>query len=93
MKIKKSKILVVEDEILIAKDIAEILNEEGYEVVDYVLSGEEAITRCDELKPDLVLMDIKLQGEIGGIDAAEKYVLAVRSASWFSTSLRASRRR
>ena len=71
MTAKKDKILVVEDEVLIAKNIAEILKELGYVVVDCVLSGEDGIKKTKKLKPDLVLMDIKLQGEIGGIDAAE----------------------
>jgi len=68
---KKYKILVVEDEVLIAKDISEILKELGYDVVDCVLSGEEAIDKTLKFSPDLVLMDIKLQGEMGGIDAAD----------------------
>ena len=90
MNIKKDKILVVEDEVLIAKDIAEILKEVGYDVVDCVLSGEEAIRKCEELKPHLVLMDIKLQGKMSGIDAAEtilkKYNIPVIYLTAYSSS-------
>ena len=71
---KKDKILVVEDEVLIAKNIAEILNELGYHVAACVLSGEDAVIYSEKLKPDLVLMDIKLQGKIGGIEAAETII-------------------
>lgn len=74
---KKSKILVVEDEILVARDISETLTELGYKVPAFVLSAEEAIEKTAELKPDLVLMDIMLKGKIDGINAAktiqEKY--------------------
>lgn len=44
----------------------------GYDVIDIISSGEEAITSAVELEPDLILMDIKLSGKMSGIDAAEE---------------------
>ncbi|BDZ70184.1 ATP-binding response regulator [Methanobacterium petrolearium] len=65
-------ILIVEDERITAQDIKKALNSVGYEVPAIVSSGEDAIKMSEELKPDLVLMDIKLEGEMDGIQAAEK---------------------
>lgn len=67
-----SKILVVEDEMLVAEDIAGRLRRLGYEVTDIVESGEEAVLSVLKNPPDLVLMDIVLAGEIDGIETAEK---------------------
>jgi len=67
----KAKILVVEDEGLVAKSIQSMLKDLGYDVPDVALSGEKAIARAGETKLDLVLMDIKLKGKMNGIEAAE----------------------
>ena len=64
------KILVVEDEELIGQDIKILLEDLGYEVPALVPSGEEAISRAGETHADLVLMDIMLEGEVDGIEAA-----------------------
>jgi len=69
--ISKPKILVVEDEGLVAKSIQNMLNNMGYEAPDTALSGEKAIKKAGEIRPDLILMDIKLKGEMDGIEAAE----------------------
>ena len=66
------KILIVEDERITAEDMKKALNSVGFDVPAIVSSGEEAIKVAEELKPDLVLMDIKLEGEMDGIQAAEK---------------------
>ena len=66
------RILVVEDEELIGQDIKILLEDLGYEVPYLVPSGEEAISKAEESKADLVLMDIMLEGEIDGIEAAHK---------------------
>jgi diguanylate cyclase (GGDEF)-like protein len=66
------KILIVEDESIIAEDIADSLKALGYRVTAIVFSGEEAIQSVVEVRPDLVLMDVNLQGEIDGITAAEE---------------------
>jgi response regulator RpfG family c-di-GMP phosphodiesterase len=66
------RILVVEDESLVAKDIQNMLISLGYEVIDVVSTGEEAIRLAESTSPDLVLLDIVLKGEIDGIVAARR---------------------
>lgn len=68
----KKNILIVEDERLIAEDIKRTLIYLGYDVADTVANGKDAIARARESSPDLVLMDIMLEGDINGIEAAEK---------------------
>ncbi|MBN2411568.1 response regulator [candidate division KSB1 bacterium] len=68
----KTKILIVEDEAIIAYDTKVKLELEGYEIVDIVGTGQAAIKYTDIHKPDLVVMDIVLNGEMNGIEAAEK---------------------
>jgi PAS domain S-box-containing protein len=68
----KVRILIVEDEPIVAIDIRNMLLGLGYEVADTVYSGEEALSRAEELRPSLVLMDIRLEGEMSGIQAAEQ---------------------
>jgi len=65
------RILVVEDERVVAKDIEKRLKNLGYVVIANVTSGAEAIRNVAEMQPDLVLMDIRLKGEMDGIEAAE----------------------
>ncbi len=65
-----TKILVVEDELIAAENIARNLNKLGYEVIGIVDSGEEAIQTATNNNPNLVLMDIMLQGDLDGIEAA-----------------------
>ena len=67
-----SAILIVEDEIMLSEAVARRLIKLGYQVVGQVLSGEEAIEKALETKPDLVLMDIVLKGNVDGIQAAEQ---------------------
>ncbi len=68
----KVKVLVVEDERIVAKDIQNTLKNLGYEVPAIASTGEEAIKKASEQNPDIVLMDIVLKGEIDGIDAASQ---------------------
>jgi len=70
--ITKKHILVVEDEIITAMDIQNRMVNLGYYVPAIVCSGEEAIIKVKENKPDLVLMDINLNGNIDGIEATSK---------------------
>ena len=65
------RILVVEDQRLIAADIENTLKKLGYVVVGNVSSGEDAISTSDQVRPELVLMDVRLRGEMDGIQAAE----------------------
>jgi two-component system, cell cycle sensor histidine kinase and response regulator CckA len=64
-----ASILVVEDESIIALDIKATLQGLGYEVQAIAATGQEAIDKAERLRPDLVLMDIHLRGEIDGIEA------------------------
>ncbi|MGG6239836.1 putative bifunctional diguanylate cyclase/phosphodiesterase [Nodosilinea sp. AN01ver1] len=66
----KKTILVVEDEIVVAMDLQATLIDLGHEVPEIVISGEAAIQKALELRPDLVLMDIHLSADLDGIDAA-----------------------
>lgn len=67
------KVLIVEDEIIVARHIEDTLLSLGYSVAGMVSSGEEAIKLCGEApRPDVVLMDIMLEGDVDGIDAARK---------------------
>ncbi len=70
--LEQALILVVEDELILAEDMRGNLIALGYRVPEAVVSGEEAIRQAEEMRPDLVLMDIKLQGEVDGIQAAER---------------------
>jgi PAS domain S-box-containing protein len=67
-----ARILVVEDELIIAKGIQKRLQALGYSVAGAAISGEEAVDKALDLLPDLVLMDINLQGGMDGVTAAER---------------------
>ena len=67
---EKVRILVVEDETVVAMDIANTLRKLGHEVTDTVPSGEQALARVKENRPDLIFMDIGLKGEMDGIETA-----------------------
>lgn len=64
------KILIVEDEVLIAETIRIHLEEEGHQVLNMCISYEEALAAYHQEKPDLVILDIRLYGEKSGIDFA-----------------------
>jgi len=66
------RILIVEDESIVALDLKEHLIESGYDPVDMVDDGVSACERALELRPDLVLMDIHLPGEMDGVEAADR---------------------
>jgi PAS domain S-box-containing protein len=67
-----TKILVVEDEGLTAMELQRKLKFWGYDVPTFVFSGKEAIKKAEEIKPDLILMDIVIKGKGDGIDAAQE---------------------
>ena len=66
----RAQVLVVEDEAVVAIDIQSKLQDLGYSVIALIRSGEEAVQTACEMRPDLILMDINLQGEMDGISAA-----------------------
>jgi len=66
------KILIVEDEMIIGANISLQLSKLGYDVTGLVSKGEDAITNVRQNRPDIVLMDIQLKGEIDGIQTVNK---------------------
>jgi len=69
---RKTKILVVEDESIVARDIRNMLVGLGYEVTGVVAGAKAAVRKAQETMPEIVLMDVMLQGEITGVEAAEQ---------------------
>jgi CheY-like chemotaxis protein len=68
----KARIMIVEDEWTVAEEIKMVLQSFEYTVTSMSSSGEEAIQNAEKDKPDLVLMDIVLEGEMDGIEAANE---------------------
>ncbi|MHC1742544.1 MAG: PAS domain S-box protein [Syntrophobacteraceae bacterium] len=68
----RHRILVVEDEAIVSMEIEERLIRMGYEPVGIAASGEEALALAGDRRPDLILMDIQLQGDMDGITVAEE---------------------
>src|SRR3954453_13156099 len=68
---KPRRVLIGEDEALIRLDLAEMLPEEGYEIVGEAGDGQEAVDLAESLRPDLVIMDVKMPRR-DGIDAASE---------------------
>ena len=68
----KTRIMIVEDEWTVAEEIRMVLESMEYEVTSMSAAGEEAIQNAENDKPDLVLMDIVLEGEMDGIAAANE---------------------
>ncbi|HET6485037.1 MAG TPA: SpoIIE family protein phosphatase [Spirochaetia bacterium] len=68
----KSRIMVVEDEGVVALQIKEALTNLGYEVAAVAMTGDEAVSKFQETEPDLVLMDVRLRGGVSGIEAAKR---------------------
>lgn len=85
---KKARILIVEDEVLVARDLAFQLTELGYAAVAHATDAQEAIALAGQLLPDLVLMDIQLNGDMDGVAAAQaiqkQFSLPVVFATAFS---------
>jgi len=68
---EKARILIVEDETIIAMGIESKLRNLGYEVTSIVNNGDDAIKKAEEDNPDIILMDIRIKSEMGGIDTTE----------------------
>jgi CheY-like chemotaxis protein len=66
---RRYRIFIVEDEKIVAEDIKTIL-ETRYDIVGMATSGQEAVAEIKRLHPDLVLMDVRIQGELNGIEVA-----------------------
>ena len=68
----EGRILIVEDEHIVAMGIKRMLKGLGYTVTGVASSGEDAISKAESTFPDLVLMDIMLKGELDGVEAAKE---------------------
>jgi two-component system, cell cycle sensor histidine kinase and response regulator CckA len=65
------RILIVEDEQIIAADLRNQLRRMGHDVIGMAVSGQEAIDMAEQARPDLVLMDVQLDGKMSGTEAAK----------------------
>jgi CheY-like chemotaxis protein len=74
MAMAKAQILVVEDDNITVMELRDRLQSLGYAVSGLASYGEEAVVKAGEMRPDLVLMDIRLKGDMDGIEAAEEIV-------------------
>lgn len=81
-----ARILIAEDERLIAIDLQRRLTRLGYMVVALAASGVEAIQKALSLHPDVVLMDIRLQGTMDGIEAAQQIQASMEIPVVFMTA-------
>lgn len=68
----KASILIVEDEAIVAADLADKLERAGYAIAGTVSRGEQAVRMAQEKRPDLILMDIRLAGPLDGIEVAQR---------------------
>ncbi|MFB6098614.1 MAG: sigma 54-interacting transcriptional regulator [Salinibacter sp.] len=68
----EARILIVEDEFAVAMELEDHLEALGYTVVDHVMTGAEAVDRADDTDLDLVLMDVRLDGPMDGVEAADR---------------------
>src|SRR6185503_745457 len=68
------QVFIVEDERIVAEDLKRMLERLGYKVVGSASSGDEAVKKMEATKPQLVIMDIRIQGSLDGVDVAEHVV-------------------
>ena len=69
---ENARILIVEDEAIVAVDLENAIKEIGYDAIGRAVSAKDAINAATELEPDLILMDIVLNGKRTGIDASSQ---------------------
>jgi DNA-binding NarL/FixJ family response regulator len=67
---ERYKVLIVEDERVVAKDLKQTLESMGYDVIGMAATRDETIAICEQHLPDIVLMDIRIKGDVDGIDTA-----------------------
>ncbi|QTA84963.1 response regulator [Desulfonema magnum] len=65
------KIMIVEDEVLIALEMSFHLKDMGYDILQPVATGEDAVKKAESERPDIILMDIRLAGKTDGVEAAK----------------------
>ncbi len=83
---KITRILIVEDEPIIAADLEDRLQEMGYEVAQQCTSGEEALAFLEQETVDLILMDVQLEGQLNGIETAQKILEKQKTPLIYLTS-------
>jgi CheY-like chemotaxis protein len=66
------RILIVEDEFIVAYEMQQTLEDRGFAVCGVIASGEEAVAAAEMERPDCVLMDVNIRGTIGGVEAARR---------------------
>lgn len=81
-----ARILITEDERIIAEDLKLILQTYGHEIIGIESKGENAISKAKESTPDIIFMDIKLEGSITGIEAASEIRKSIDTAIIFCTA-------
>lgn len=81
-----ARILITEDERLIAEDLKQTLQGLGHEIVAIETTGEKAVESAKEFNPDIIFMDIKLEGKLSGIEAAKEIRGAIKTAIIFCTA-------
>lgn len=69
------RVLIVEDELIVAEDLKQLLENWGYEVIGAVGSGKTALRLSKQIQPDILLMDVRIQGSLNGVETA----LVIRS--------------
>jgi len=72
------RILIVEDDLIISLTTEKMIEKLGYQVVGCVTTGEEAVKAAEENKPDVILMDIRLNGQMDGIEATSEILNSVK---------------
>ena len=83
---QNQSVLIVEDESIVAMDVELRLETEGYTVVGVTDTGEEAVKLARECCPDVILMDVKLRGEMTGIQATEQILAEMDTKVVFMTA-------
>jgi CheY-like chemotaxis protein len=81
------RVLIVEDEAIIAADLEFMLRRLGYSPVGVATSGEEAIQKARQLTPQVILMDVQLHGNLNGVQAAQEICAAQKVAIIYVTAL------
>jgi DNA-binding LytR/AlgR family response regulator len=82
----KIKILIIEDELIVAEEIKELLVAQGYEVIGVADRSERAKDIVEKQKPDLVIADINIKGDVDGITLAEEFIEMFKPAIIFLTA-------
>lgn len=83
---EKKRILIIEDDELIAFVLQEYINKSGHELIKTVANGEDAVQAAGELNPDVIISDIILNGGMSGVDAIEQILQNIEASVIYMTS-------